>query len=94
MSSRRQDAYKNKGQFKADELRRRREEAQVEIRKQKREESMAKRRNLDSAALSDAETDDEEAVGAMLDTQVSERLKASTARLTLTIIPRLPPSAL
>lgn len=71
MSTRRQDAYKNKGQFKADELRRRREEAQVEIRKQKRDESMAKRRNLDATALSDAETDDEEAVGAMLDNQVS-----------------------
>lgn len=70
-TSRRQDAYKNKGQFKADELRRRREEAQVEIRKQKREESMAKRRNLDAAAVSDAETDDEEAVGAILDRDVS-----------------------
>ncbi|PWN19014.1 putative SRP1-importin alpha [Microstroma glucosiphilum] len=73
-TNRRQDAYKNKGQFKADELRRRREEAQVEIRKQKREESMAKRRNLDAAALSDAETDDEEAVGAMLDKDLSEQL--------------------
>lgn len=46
----------------------------MEIRKQKREESMAKRRNLDAAALSDAETDDEEAVGAILDTQVSNSL--------------------
>ncbi len=44
--SRRQDNYKAKGVFKQDELRRRREEAQVEIRRQKREESMAKRRNL------------------------------------------------
>ncbi|KAK9382437.1 armadillo-type protein [Kockiozyma suomiensis] len=38
--------FKNKGHFRADELRRRREEAQVEIRKAKREESLAKRRNL------------------------------------------------
>lgn len=76
-TNRRQDAYKNKGQFKADELRRRREEAQVEIRKQKREESMAKRRNLDAAALSDAETDDEEAVGAMLDKDVSQHSQGS-----------------
>ena len=33
-SSRRQDTYKAKGAFKQDELRRRREEAQVEIRRQ------------------------------------------------------------
>jgi importin subunit alpha-1 len=32
--------------FKADELRRRREEQQVEIRKQKREENLAKRRGI------------------------------------------------
>lgn len=38
--------FKSKNVFKQDELRRRREEAQVEIRKQKREESLAKRRNL------------------------------------------------
>ncbi|KAM0747304.1 ARM repeat-containing protein [Meredithblackwellia eburnea MCA 4105] len=42
----RRNAYKNKGIFGQEELRRRREEAQVEIRKQKREESVAKRRNL------------------------------------------------
>ena len=38
--------FKAKGVFKGDELRRRREEQQVEIRKQKREENLAKRRNL------------------------------------------------
>lgn len=43
------------------ELRRRREEAQVEIRKQKREESVAKRRNFVSAA-SGGESDDDGAV--------------------------------
>lgn len=70
--SRRQDSYKNKGQFKQDELRRRREEAQVEIRRQKREESMAKRRNLSfGGAASGAESEDDEVVGAALDTQVS-----------------------
>jgi importin subunit alpha-6/7 len=71
----RQESYKNKALFKQDELRRRREEAQVEIRKQKREESMAKRRNLylSAADLTDGETDDEEAVGASLDNQVSTR---------------------
>lgn len=70
----RADAYKSKSLFKQDELRRRREEAQVEIRKQKREESMAKRRNMNltNADLTDGETDDEEAVGAALDGQVGE----------------------
>jgi len=38
--------FKAKGTFKPDELRRRREEQQVEIRKQKREENLAKRRNM------------------------------------------------
>jgi len=38
--------FKGKTQFSAQELRRRREEQQVEIRKQKREESIAKRRNF------------------------------------------------
>lgn len=40
----RRTGYKNRGQFKIDELRRRREEAQVEIRRQKREENLSKRR--------------------------------------------------
>lgn len=73
--SKRQDSYKNKGQFKQDELRRRREEAQVEIRKQKREESMAKRRNLNfNGAESGADTDeegDESINGGAFDAQVS-----------------------
>lgn len=43
------------------ELRRRREEAQVEIRKQKRDETIAKRRNL-NAASSGADSDDESGV--------------------------------
>ena len=42
----RRSNFKAKGTFKQDELRRRREEQQVEIRKQKREENLAKRRNL------------------------------------------------
>ena len=47
--------FKNKGLFKGDELRRRREEQQVEIRKQKREENLTKRRNLASITVSDDE---------------------------------------
>jgi len=38
--------FKAKSSFKPDELRRRREEQQVEIRKQKREEGLAKRRGI------------------------------------------------
>ena len=42
----RRTQFKAKGIFKADELRRRREEQQVEIRKAKREENLAKRRGI------------------------------------------------
>lgn len=38
--------FKNRGALKHDEIRRRREDVTVEIRKQKREESLAKRRNF------------------------------------------------
>lgn len=74
--SRRQDLYKAKGQFKHDELRRRREEAQVEIRRQKRDESMAKRRNLASAdsalagGMTDGDSDEDEVSGGLLEKQV------------------------
>ena len=53
----RRDGYKNKGNFKQDELRRRREEQQVEIRRQKREENVAKRRNLTIAPGDDSDDD-------------------------------------
>ncbi|ODV91944.1 hypothetical protein CANCADRAFT_78949 [Tortispora caseinolytica NRRL Y-17796] len=57
----RRSTYKNKDHFQQDELRRRREEAQVEIRKAKREENLAKRRNFDANAPplydSDSETE-------------------------------------
>ena len=43
----RRQQHKGRNQFRGDELRRRREDQQVEIRKQKKEESIAKRRNLD-----------------------------------------------
>lgn len=49
--------YKNKSSLRADDLRRRREEQQVEIRRQKREENVSKRRNLDLAE--GPESDDE-----------------------------------
>lgn len=46
----RRTGYKNRGQFRIDELRRRREEAQVEIRRQKREENLSKRRTNQGVA--------------------------------------------
>jgi len=55
ISERRRETYKGKNLFKGDELRRRREEQQVEIRKQKKDENLAKRRNLNTImANSDA----------------------------------------
>jgi importin subunit alpha-6/7 len=58
----RRQAHKGKNLFKGDELRRRREEQQVEIRKQKKEENLAKRRNLatitpDASMESDTDED-------------------------------------
>src|SRR5271154_6184987 len=58
----RRQTYKGKNLFKGDELRRRREEQQVEIRKQKKEENLAKRRNLaivgnDTSMESDTDED-------------------------------------
>jgi hypothetical protein len=62
--------YKNKGQFRQDELKKKREEQQVEIRKQKREESIAKRRNLVIPSGEGGDSDEDEAVATQLDSQV------------------------
>ena len=51
-------AYKAKGGLKHDDLRRRREEQQVEIRRQKREENISKRRNFLPASAG-ADSDEE-----------------------------------
>ena len=50
-------AYKSKGGLKQDDLRRRREEQQVEIRRQKREENISKRRNFLPSAGNDSDED-------------------------------------
>lgn len=52
-------AYKNKGAFKEEDRRNRRNEQQVEIRRQKRDENIAKRRNF----LPSAGPDSDEEVG-------------------------------
>jgi importin subunit alpha-6/7 len=54
----RRATHKGRNQFRGDELRRRREDQQVEIRKQKKEENLAKRRNLDSLARDWNRTDE------------------------------------
>ena len=73
----RRTTFKAKNTFKPDELRRRREEQQVEIRKAKREENLAKRRGLATrdggvpgAALGAAPDSDDE--GGNIETQVSQ----------------------
>ena len=75
----RRNNFKAKGQFKPDELRRRREEQQVEIRRQKREENLAKRRGIGArdgssapgASLGAAPDSDDE--GLSIESQVSQR---------------------
>jgi len=64
----RRTGFKNRDRFKTDELRRRHEEAQVEIRKAKREENLAKRRNMTDININDSDSEDESE--AMLDVQV------------------------
>ncbi|KAI9498606.1 armadillo-type protein [Zychaea mexicana] len=58
----RRNAYKARSHFKPEEVRRRRETAQVEIRKQKKEENLAKRRNLKIENL-EADSDDDVDIG-------------------------------
>ena len=61
----RRQTYKGKNLFKGDELRRRREEQQIEIRKQKKDENLAKRRNLTTGgADTSMESDTDEDVSA------------------------------
>lgn len=52
--------FKNKGRFSADELRRRRDMQQVELRKVKRDEALAKRRNFNTGAVGE-DSDEEDA---------------------------------
>lgn len=79
----RRTTFKAKNTFKPDELRRRREEQQVEIRKAKREENLAKRRGIASrdgagpgASLGAAPDSDDEA--GTIESQVSSSAARST----------------
>ncbi|TKA81110.1 Importin subunit alpha [Cryomyces minteri] len=74
----RRTTFKAKNTFKPDELRRRREEQQVEIRKAKREENLAKRRGITrgdgaaGASLGAAPDSDDE--GGNIESELNERL--------------------
>ncbi|KAK9470337.1 armadillo-type protein [Dipodascopsis tothii] len=69
--------FKNKGHFGVDELRRRREEVQVEIRKTKREESLAKRRNLNlpAASVESVQSDDDNSAESELNEELPEMIE-------------------
>ncbi|CCF56196.1 hypothetical protein KAFR_0A07620 [Kazachstania africana CBS 2517] len=58
--------FKNKSRFSADELRRRRDNQQVELRKAKREEALAKRRNFvpPASGATESDSEDEDAINA------------------------------
>ncbi|KAI9373672.1 armadillo-type protein [Aspergillus egyptiacus] len=82
----RRTQFKARNQFRSEELRRRREEQQVEIRKQKREENLAKRRGIqtrdgaigvgDDDADAAAESDDEAtAIESELNVELPEMVK-------------------
>lgn len=86
----RRNNYKAKSTFKPDELRRRREEQQVEIRKQKREENLAKRRGIGArgdgapgASLGAAPDSDDE--GANTESQVRSSTNSAAQRPVLTV---------
>ncbi|EPX71199.1 importin alpha [Schizosaccharomyces octosporus yFS286] len=76
----RRSRFKGKAVFKADELRRQREEQQVEIRKQKREESLNKRRNLNSVLQNEtSENMENEPVRGFMDGQMDDEFPKLTA---------------
>ncbi|SCU93132.1 LAFA_0F14862g1_1 [Lachancea sp. 'fantastica'] len=66
--------FKNKGRFSADELRRRRDTQQVELRKAKRDEALAKRRNFNAPA-GGAESEDEDEATSSADQQFYTQLQ-------------------
>lgn len=75
--------HKGRNQFRGDELRRRREDQQVEIRKQKKEENLAKRRNLDLKIQewddSQGDVSDSDDENSLLNKKVSEFCEFASA---------------
>jgi len=74
----RRHQHKGKNQFRGDELRRRREDQQIEIRKLKKEENIAKRRNLDTKVQEwdgiTGDTSESDEDSGLLNRKVSARL--------------------
>ncbi|KAI9353149.1 armadillo-type protein [Pilaira anomala] len=68
----RRGAFKERSRFKPEEVRRRRENAHVEIRKQKKEENLAKRRNLNAQEM--GEDSDDDFTTSTQDAQIMESL--------------------
>jgi len=85
----RRTQFKAKNSFKPDELRRRREEQQVEIRRQKREENLAKRRGIQrvdgqigvGGLASEVDSDDE---AGTIENEVRSQINILSVHLRLT----------
>ncbi|KAI9219737.1 armadillo-type protein [Blastocladiella britannica] len=78
--------YKNRGALKEDDLRRKRGDQQVELRKQKREDNLAKRRNI--AFATDGQPDEELTAGPLI-----EQLGLLTANLASNNVPLMTEAA-
>ena len=76
MSSSARREYKAKSAFKAEEIRRRRDDQTVEIRKQKKEEALAKRRNIVGTVdlSADESESDADAVSGIVQAQLQQEL--------------------
>lgn len=90
----RRTQFKAKNSFKPDELRRRREEQQVEIRRQKREENLSKRRGITRGdgeigvgGMDDADSEDDTGI---LESEVRYVPECLLLRLTLSVVHRSP----
>ncbi|TPX54189.1 hypothetical protein SeMB42_g00394 [Synchytrium endobioticum] len=68
--------FKNRGSLKPEELRRRRDEVAVEIRRQKREDSVAKRRNINAVVAGSLSESEDENLAGTGGSQLQEHLPA------------------